>query len=53
MAQVVAEVLDAEPSRELLELASRTDATPYLLVEHIQGLRDEGSVQLQVSRGTA
>ena len=51
MAQVVADVLDAEPSSELLELASRTDGTPYLLVELIQGLRDEGAVQ--VSRGTA
>jgi DNA-binding CsgD family transcriptional regulator len=51
VAQVVADVLDAEPNRELLDFASRTDGTPYLLVELIQGLRDEGAVQ--VSHGTA
>ena len=51
MAQVVADILDAEPNRELLDLASRTDGTPYLLVELIHGLRDEGAVHF--SRGTA
>ena len=42
--EVVTDVLGAPPSRELLTLAAVTGGNPFMLVELLRGLRDEGAV---------
>lgn len=46
VAQVIADVLQAEPDTGLLQLASRAGGSPYLLVELLTGLRDERLVRV-------
>lgn len=47
VAEVVADVLGATPSTELLSLTAATGGNPYLLVELVRGLHDEGAVVIE------
>ncbi|MEV0968882.1 helix-turn-helix transcriptional regulator [Microtetraspora glauca] len=46
VARIVADLLDARPEPELLAFASGAGGNPYLLVELVDGLRDEGAVEV-------
>src|SRR5260370_28984605 len=48
--QVARDVLLAEPDRELLKMAERADGSPFLLVELLSGLREEGLVRTESGR---
>ena len=50
VAQVAADVLQAEPSRALLDMAQRAGGSPFLLVELLSGLREEKLVRVESGR---
>ena len=50
VAQVAADVLQAEPGRALLEMAERAGGSPFLLVELLSGLREEKLVRVEAGR---
>ncbi|HEX4219987.1 MAG TPA: AAA family ATPase [Acidimicrobiales bacterium] len=50
VAQIAADVLGAEPDGELLKMAERPAGSPFLLVELLSGLRDEGLVRVESGR---
>jgi DNA-binding CsgD family transcriptional regulator len=50
VAQMVADVLGAEPDIELLNMAERSFGSPFFLVELLTGLREEDLVRVQSGR---
>ena len=50
VAQMAADVLGAEPDSELLRMAERPAGSPFLLVELLSGLREEGLVRVESGR---
>lgn len=50
VAQLAADVLRAEPGRALLTMAERAGGSPFLLVELLSGLREEGLVRIESGR---
>ncbi|GAB2867581.1 LuxR family transcriptional regulator [Actinoallomurus bryophytorum] len=46
VAEIVADVLGAAPSPELLALTGATGGNPFMLVELLRGLRDEGAAAI-------
>jgi DNA-binding CsgD family transcriptional regulator len=50
VARVAADVLGAEPDRGVLEMAERAGGSPFLLVELLLGVRDEGLVRIDSGR---
>jgi hypothetical protein len=50
VAQMAADVLGAEPDSELLRMAERPAGSPFLLVELLSGLREEGLVRIESGR---
>src|SRR6202000_3206694 len=50
VAQVAADVLQAEPGAALLEMAGRAGGSPFLLVELLSGLREEKLVRVESGR---
>jgi DNA-binding CsgD family transcriptional regulator len=50
IAEVVTDILGAEPDDSLLEMAQRSHGSPFLLVELLHGLRDEGLVRVGSER---
>src|SRR5258708_39365118 len=52
VADVAADVLGAEPDEQLLEKAERVHGSPFLLVEFLRGLQDEGIVSVASGRAT-
>ena len=50
VAQMAADILGAEPDGELLKMAERPAGNPFLLVELITGLREEGLVRVESGR---
>jgi predicted ATPase len=52
VAQVTADLLDAEPDQDLLRTAERTGGNPFLLVELIHGLQEDGIVAVKSGRAT-
>jgi DNA-binding CsgD family transcriptional regulator len=46
VAEIIADVLGAAPSPELLTLTGATGGNPFMLVELLRGLRDEGAVAI-------
>ena len=46
VARVAADVMDAEPGDELLEVAKGARGSPFLLMELLSGLRDEGLIRV-------
>src|SRR3984893_16119732 len=50
IAQVASDVLLAEPDRELLKMLERAGGSPFLLVELLSGLREEGLVRIESGR---
>lgn len=46
VAEIITDVLGAVPAPELLALASGAGGNPFLLVELVEGLRDEGAVKV-------
>jgi DNA-binding CsgD family transcriptional regulator len=51
VAELIADILDARPGTELLTLATGAAGNPFVLVELLRGLRDEGA--LEVAEGRA
>ena len=47
VAQMAADILGAEPDDELLKMAERPAGSPFLLVELLSGLREEGLVRVE------
>src|SRR4029077_16527063 len=47
VAQIAADIFGAEPNRDLLELAARADGSPFLLVELLRGLQEDGLVKVE------
>jgi len=47
---MAADVLGAEPDSALLKMAERPGGSPFLLVELLSGLRDEGLVRVESGR---
>ena len=50
VAQVVADILHAEPDRRLLSSAQRTEGNPFLLVDFVRGIEQEGIVAVESGR---
>jgi DNA-binding CsgD family transcriptional regulator len=50
VAQMAADVLGAEPASDLLKMAERAAGSPFLLVELLSGLREEGLVRVELGR---
>jgi DNA-binding CsgD family transcriptional regulator len=50
VAEVVTDILRAEPDDPLLEMAQRSHGSPFLLVELVHGLQDEGLVRVSADR---
>ena len=50
VAQMTADLLGAEPSSDLLKMAERPAGNPFLLVELLSGLREEGLVRVESGR---
>ena len=50
VAQMAADVLGAEPDNELLKMTERPAGSPFLLVELLSGLREEGLVHVESGR---
>ena len=50
VAQMAADVLGAEPDRELLRMAERPAGSPFLLVELLSGLLEEALVRVESGR---
>ena len=50
VAQIAADVLGAEPDSQLLKMAQRSAGSPFLLVELLSGLLEEGLVRVESGR---
>jgi len=50
VAEVAADVLQAEPGPEVLKMAARAGGSPFLVVEILSGLREEQLVQIESGR---
>jgi len=50
VAQVARDVLLADPDSGLLKMAERAEGSPFLLVELLSGLREEGLVRIESGR---
>jgi predicted ATPase len=50
--QVVADILQAQPDEDLLRRADRLRGNPFLLVDFIRGLEEEGIVAVKSGRAT-
>ena len=50
VAQLAADILQAEPGRGLLKMAERAGGSPFLLVELLSGLREEKLVRIESGR---
>jgi DNA-binding CsgD family transcriptional regulator/tetratricopeptide (TPR) repeat protein len=50
VAEVVADMLCAEPDQRLLSSAERTGGNPFLLVEFVRGIEQEGIVTIESGR---
>ncbi len=50
VAQMAADILGAEPDSDLLKMAERPAGSPFLLVELLSGLREEGLVRVESGR---
>ena len=50
VAQLAADVLQAQPGRALLKMAERAGGSPFLLVELLSGLREEQLVRVESGR---
>jgi DNA-binding CsgD family transcriptional regulator len=50
VAQIVADILRAEPDLHLLSSAQRTEGNPFLLVEFVRGIDQEGMVSVESGR---
>jgi DNA-binding CsgD family transcriptional regulator len=50
VAQIVADILHAEPDQRLLSSAERTEGNPFLLVEFMRGIEQEGIVAVESGR---
>jgi hypothetical protein len=50
VALMAADILGAQPDSELLKMAERPAGSPFLLVELLSGLREEGLVQIDAGR---
>ena len=48
--QILADVLGAEADQNLSDVAASTDGSPFLLVELLRGLRDEGRLRFGAGR---
>ena len=48
--QIVADILHAEPDGPLLSSAQRTEGNPFLLVEFVRGIEQEGIVAVESGR---
>ncbi|MFL6052854.1 MAG: AAA family ATPase [Actinoallomurus sp.] len=46
VAEVITDMLDAAPDSELLALAAGAGGNPFLLMEWLEGLRNEGTVEI-------
>ncbi|WP_460347276.1 helix-turn-helix transcriptional regulator [Actinoallomurus acanthiterrae] len=46
VAEVITDMLDAAPDSELLALAAGAGGNPFLLMEWLEGLRNEGAVEI-------
>jgi DNA-binding CsgD family transcriptional regulator len=47
VSQIAADLLHAEPGQSVLDMANRAGGSPFVLVELLLGLRDEGRVQYE------
>ena len=47
VAQIAADILGAQPDEELLQRAERVQGNPFLLVELLRGLQDDGIVKYE------
>ena len=50
--RVISDILDAEPDTALLRAAGQAQGNPFLLVEFVRGLKEEGKVVVQSGRAT-
>ena len=50
VAQLAADILQAEPGRAVLKMAERAGGSPFLLVELLSGLREEKLVRIESGR---
>ena len=50
--RVMADILEAEPDTPLLRAAGQAHGNPFLLVEYVRGLKEEGKVVVQSGRAT-
>jgi DNA-binding CsgD family transcriptional regulator len=50
VAQVIADTVGGEPDQALLEVAERSQGSPFLLVELLLGLREEGLIRTESGR---
>ena len=50
VAQLAADILQAEPGPDLLKMAERAGGSPFLLVELLSGLREEKLVRMESGR---
>jgi DNA-binding CsgD family transcriptional regulator len=50
--RVMADILEAEPDTPLLQAAGQAHGNPFLLVEYVRGLKEEGKVVVQSGRAT-
>jgi DNA-binding CsgD family transcriptional regulator len=52
VAQIMADILEAEPDKDLLCSAEQVHGNPFLLVELVRGLKEEGIVKVESGRAT-
>jgi DNA-binding CsgD family transcriptional regulator len=52
VAQVVADVLEAQPEDDLLQRAAAANGNPFLLVDLVRGLKEEGMVVVESGRAS-
>lgn len=50
VALMAADVLGAEPGSDLLKMAERSEGSPFLLVQLLSGLREEGLIRVESGR---
>jgi DNA-binding CsgD family transcriptional regulator len=50
VAQIAADIFGAEPNQALLELAARAEGSPFLLVELLRGLQEDGLVEVEAGQ---
>jgi DNA-binding CsgD family transcriptional regulator len=48
--EIVSDVVEAEPDADLIELAQRVHGSPFLLVELVNGLLEEGLIKVEDGR---